>query len=138
MNERRWAIEMGEMSTTKEHVTPKSMTVVLARAAAAPVGATEDDPPAVDLLSWREKIEADMLADDEDLVQRAQDEDGGRPEDADGSFHDYGQAYSDGELTIGCVGYPNVGKSSLINGLVGRKVRNVAGRRVGSTNWSAG
>ena len=44
--------------------------------------------------------------------------------DISGEFysHDF---FKDGVITIGCCGYPNVGKSSLINGLMGRKVKSV-------------
>lgn len=34
--------------------------------------------------------------------------------------------YRDGRLTIGCVGFPNVGKSSVLNALMGRKVVSVS------------
>ncbi|XP_025111798.1 guanine nucleotide-binding protein-like 1 isoform X1 [Pomacea canaliculata] len=34
--------------------------------------------------------------------------------------------FHNGILTIGCIGYPNVGKSSLMNGLVGKKVVSVS------------
>ena len=76
----------------------------------------------VDLSSWREKMEADMLMTEDDTENQ-------RPavevELGDGSYHGH-QAYKNGVLTIGCCGYPNVGKSSLINGLMGKKVVSVS------------
>ncbi|XP_003217991.1 guanine nucleotide-binding protein-like 1 [Anolis carolinensis] len=97
----------------------------------------------VDLSSWKEKIERDAacarlpLEDSEDseeddesaavLVEHQTDvamEAGGFCQ----------EIYKDGILTIGCVGFPNVGKSSLINGLVGHKVVSVS-RTPGHTKY---
>ncbi|XP_076342492.1 nucleostemin 4 isoform X2 [Tachypleus tridentatus] len=40
--------------------------------------------------------------------------------------HYQSEKFQDGILTIGCVGHPNVGKSSVLNGLMGRKVVSVS------------
>ncbi|XP_019948555.1 guanine nucleotide-binding protein-like 1 [Paralichthys olivaceus] len=44
------------------------------------------------------------------------------------------ELYKDGVLTLGCIGFPNVGKSSVINTLVGRKVVSVS-RTPGHTKY---
>lgn len=96
----------------------------------------------VDLSSWREKIDRDTAAlccpskkgdredkesDDSDavLAQQVTDAELGAPSR---------ERYKDGVLSIGCVGFPNVGKSSLINGLVGKKIVSVS-RTPGHTKY---
>uniref|UniRef100_A0A8C0YR28 Guanine nucleotide-binding protein-like 1 n=1 Tax=Cyprinus carpio carpio TaxID=630221 RepID=A0A8C0YR28_CYPCA len=44
------------------------------------------------------------------------------------------ELYKDGVLTLGCIGFPNVGKSSVLNSLVGRKVVSVS-RTPGHTKY---
>ncbi|KAM8954293.1 guanine nucleotide-binding protein-like 1 [Pelodytes ibericus] len=98
----------------------------------------------VDLTSWREKIERDSKVlcnptgeeeaestekeqglGDAVLSQQISDAELGTPSR---------ELYKDGLLSIGCVGFPNVGKSSLINGLVGKKIVSVS-RTPGHTKY---
>ncbi|TTD18131.1 Guanine nucleotide-binding protein-like 1 [Bagarius yarrelli] len=44
------------------------------------------------------------------------------------------ELYKDGVLTLGCIGFPNVGKSSVLNSLVGKKVVSVS-RTPGHTKY---
>ncbi|XP_053578018.1 guanine nucleotide-binding protein-like 1 [Bombina bombina] len=94
----------------------------------------------VDLASWREKIERDSTAlnyeeDDDETDER----DAGDPvlsqQVADAELGTPSrELYKDGVLSIGCVGFPNVGKSSVINGLVGKKIVSVS-RTPGHTKY---
>ncbi|XP_006275314.1 guanine nucleotide-binding protein-like 1 [Alligator mississippiensis] len=97
----------------------------------------------VDLSSWKEKIERDAAS----ACLPAEDSDEEEEEDEGAAVvveHQTDVAmeagapceelYKDGVLTVGCVGFPNVGKSSLMNGLVGRKVVSVS-RTPGHTKY---
>ncbi|XP_069098059.1 guanine nucleotide-binding protein-like 1 [Pleurodeles waltl] len=96
----------------------------------------------VDLNSWKEKIERDtacaQLADVSDDEEEEEEEEAVLVEHQTDVAMELGavceELYKDGILTIGCVGFPNVGKSSLINGLVGRKVVSVS-RTPGHTKY---
>lgn len=93
----------------------------------------------VDLSSWEQKIKSDAVAGRHD---------GERTDDVPGESvlmeHQTDSAmemssmsqelYKDGVLTLGCIGFPNVGKSSVINSLVGRKVVSVS-RTPGHTKY---
>ncbi|OCT67929.1 guanine nucleotide-binding protein-like 1 [Xenopus laevis] len=96
----------------------------------------------VDLTSWREKIERDSA-----VLCNPASEEGAQDEETDELnavvSHQITDAelgapscelYKDGVLSIGCVGFPNVGKSSLINGLVGKKIVSVS-RTPGHTKY---
>uniref|UniRef100_A0A672HHZ2 Guanine nucleotide-binding protein-like 1 n=1 Tax=Salarias fasciatus TaxID=181472 RepID=A0A672HHZ2_SALFA len=90
----------------------------------------------VDLSSWEQKIQRDAVAERADrpdegaesiLVEHQSDS-------AMEMTNPSQELYKDGVLTLGCIGFPNVGKSSVINSLVGRKVVSVS-RTPGHTKY---
>lgn len=77
----------------------------------------------VDLSSWYEKIQEEMhLEYDLDDIDH---KDNVTIEKEDTTFFEH-EKYKNGILTIGCIGTPNVGKSSLMNALMGKKVVSVS------------
>nr|XP_054769733.1 guanine nucleotide-binding protein-like 1 [Lytechinus pictus] len=70
----------------------------------------------VDLSSWREKIEAEMRG-EETLASQVI-----TSNPVEMTLYEEHEAFKDSIITIGCVGHPNVGKSSVMNGLCGHKV----------------
>ncbi|XP_036997213.2 guanine nucleotide-binding protein-like 1 isoform X2 [Artibeus jamaicensis] len=96
----------------------------------------------VDLSSWREKIARDVAGATWGNGSGEEEEEDDGPavlveQQSDSAMEPASltrERYKDGVVTIGCVGFPNVGKSSLINGLVGRKVVSVS-RTPGHTRY---
>jgi ribosome biogenesis GTPase A len=84
----------------------------------------------VDLTKWHDKIQQELnLAQSDDFGEDDDDEkveaERKHEEEKDFDFEEHEQ-YKNGMLSIGTIGFPNVGKSSVLNAVMGKKVVSIS------------
>ena len=89
----------------------------------------------LDLKDWIDKIHEELRSVQvtEESDEEAEQETKQEVVKSDTSYYQ-ADRFKDGILTIGCVGHPNVGKSSVLNAIMGRKVVSVS-RTPGHTKY---
>ena len=87
----------------------------------------------IDISSWNEKIESESKSSDDSSDTEEPEPTEHKIVKKDLSFHQH-KSFKDGIVTIGCVGHPNVGKSSVLNAIMGKKVVSVS-RTPGHTKY---
>ena len=87
----------------------------------------------VDIHNWIEKINEELRSSEVDDEEEEEPDTKHDVVKNDVSFY-RAEKFKDGILTIGCVGHPNVGKSSVLNAIMGKKVVSVS-RTPGHTKY---